>query len=266
MYRLLATDIDDTLLAPDGSLPERNRTSLRALHESGVAIVFCSGRADISIRKIAEAILTLADDEYIVSFNGARVVTAATRRIVTRHYVPPESVALIAEYAREYGIYLQGYLGDEFLVEHETDRTLPYSRATDTTFRVVENLTEAMPEGSPKLLMIGDHDSLAAHREHLVGLVGDVRMVFSKTNYLEIVDGGVDKGSALTRLAGELGIPIEETVAVGDAANDVEMLRAAGLGIAVGNARAEAREAAEVVLDSHSADGVMEEVARRFFS
>jgi Cof subfamily protein (haloacid dehalogenase superfamily) len=265
MYRLIATDIDDTLLAPNGSLPEANRAALRSLHNAGVAIVFCSGRADISIQAIASSILPLVDDEYLISFNGARVVTAATRRLLSRQYVARDSVSRIAAYASENGLYLQGYRGDEFLAEYETKATKPYAEATKTTYRIVEDMARALPEGSPKLLLIGDHEILAEHRVKLAALDDSVRLVFSKPHYLEIVAADVNKGSALIRLAAQLGIPIEETVAVGDAANDAEMLRAAGLGIAVANARREAREAAQVVLETDAKDGAMAEVARRFF-
>lgn len=265
MYRLLATDIDDTLLAPDGSLPEANRIALRRLYDSGVAIVFCSGRADISIQSIASSILPLADDEYLISFNGARVVTAATRRLVSHRYVAPATVARLAAYCRNNGLYLQGYRGDEFLAEHETKATKPYAEATKTTYSIVDDLAGALPEGSPKLLLIGNHDLLAEHRDGLAALDGSIRLVFSKPHYLEIVSADVDKGGALTRLSAELGIAAEETVAVGDAANDAEMLRAAGLGIAVANARREAREAAKVVLVTDAKDGAMAEVAERFF-
>jgi hypothetical protein len=89
--------------------------------------------------------------------------------------------------------------------------------------------------------------------------------MFSKPHYLEIVKAGVNKGSALLRLSEALGIPVDETVAVGDAANDIDMLRAAGVGVAVANAHAEARAAADVVLDTHADEGVMQEVVRRFF-
>lgn len=265
MYRLLATDIDDTLLAPDGSLPEANRRALRSLHHTGVAIVFCSGRADVSIRNIASSILALADDQYIVSFNGARVVTADTRRIVTRQYIPPSTVARIAAYARANGLYLQGYVDDIFLVEKETPATKPYAESTKTGYRVVKDLAEAMPEGAPKLLLIDDHDHLAAHRPHLESLDGSAKMMFSKPHYLEIVAAGVNKGSALALLADALEVPVGECIAVGDGANDAEMLRTAGLGLAVANASPEARAAADIVLESRSEAGVMEEIARRFF-
>ncbi|HUX12000.1 MAG TPA: Cof-type HAD-IIB family hydrolase [Spirochaetia bacterium] len=265
MYRLLSTDIDDTLLAPDGTLPEANREALRRMHEAGIAIVFCSGRADVSIHGIASTILPLADDEYFISFNGARVVTADTRRIVTRQYLQQPSIASIVAYAKEKGLHVQGYLGDEFLVETLTDTTRTYGASTGTKWRVVDDIAAALPDGSPKLLFIGAHELLVEHRDAISAAAGPAEMMFSKPHYLEIVAAGVNKGTALSRLASTLEIPIEETVAVGDAANDVDMIRAAGLGLAVGDAHQVARDAADIVLDSRASDGVMKEIARRFF-
>lgn len=265
MYRLLATDIDDTLLAADGSLPEANRVALRALYESGVAIIFCSGRADASIRSIAAGILPLADDEYIVSFNGARVVTADSRRVVSRDYVSRDSVARIAEYSRQNSLYLQGYVDDYFLAETETPETGRYADATGTGYRIVPELSAATPDGSPKLLLLGEHATLETHRPRLLELDPNIEAMFSKPSYLEIVAAGVSKGKALSALIGRLGLQVGETVAVGDAANDVSMLRAAGIGVAVANARPEARDAAGIVLSASAGEGAMMEVARRLF-
>lgn len=271
MFRLLATDIDDTLLAPDGSLPEANHRALQRLHAAGVTIVFCSGRSDVSIRGIAAPILEPADDEYYISFNGARVVTADTRRIVSRRYVTPAAIEAIAAYGREHGLQLQGYVDDDFLVERADETTERYARATGTAYRVVDDMRAALPEGSPKMLFIGEHDALVPHRDALRE-VGEAlpetdrfTPMFSKPHYLEMVAAGVSKGSALRALARQLEIPVDETIAVGDGDNDVDMIRAAGMGLAVASAHASAREAADVVLEASASDGAMEEVARRFF-
>ncbi len=271
MARLLATDIDDTLLARDGTLPPGNREALVRLHEAGIVIVFCSGRSDLSIRTVASRILDPADDEYYIAFNGARVVTADTRTDVAHRSVSPAATARIVAYAREHGLHLQGYIGDEFLVERASPAADRYARDTGTDYRVVGDLAAALPDGSPKLLLIGDPDSLLSHRDALVSigesLPDDHRYgtMFSKAHYLEIVAAGVNKGYALRRLAGILGIPIEETIAVGDGENDAEMLRAAGTGLAVASAHPAARDAADVVLDSAAEEAAIAEVAARFF-
>jgi Cof subfamily protein (haloacid dehalogenase superfamily) len=272
MYKLLATDIDDTLLAPDGSLPPENRDVLRRLHERGVTIVFCSGRADVSIQKIAKTILEPADDEYLISFNGARVVTARSRTIVSHDYVEPGAVARVVNYAQRHGLYLQGYQGDRFLAERETEESAAYARATQMEYEVVPDLVSALPEGSPKLLLIDDHDVLEQHTTPLYQLsqanVGNDQFetMFSKSRYLEIVRSSVNKGAALLKLARRLGVAINQVVALGDSANDVDMLEAAGLGVAVGSARAEAKRASDLILDRGAEDAALVELEERLFS
>jgi Cof subfamily protein (haloacid dehalogenase superfamily) len=271
MYRLIATDIDDTLLAPDGSLPEVNTAVLRRLHERGVTIVFCSGRADVSIREVAARILPPDDDGYYIAFNGARIVRAGTRAEVSRRYVSAEGVRRAVAYARREGLHIQGYAGDEFVVERHNDFVDRYAAATGTAYRRVPDLVDALPDGSPKLLLFGEHGELVGHREPLItlGIPSDrfdgFTAIFSKPVYLELVATGTNKGDALRRLADLLSIPIEQTVAVGDAENDAEMIGAAGLGLAVAGAVPAAKAAADVVLSSEASDGVFREVEQRFF-
>ena len=277
MFRMLVTDIDDTLLAHDGSLPAVNHEALERLHRSGIVIVFASGRADSSIQSVASRILPPEDDEYYISFNGARVVTAASREIVTKHYVGPDAIRDVIRYTREHHLHIQGYVGDQFLFEKGRGAESQfgsdyraaadaYAKATGQQYAMADDLVESLPDGSPKLLIIADHEVLVAHRDRINELSeGRIRAMFSKPRYLEIVAAGVSKGHALAELAARLGIGINETLAIGDGDNDAEMLEAAGTGVAVANARERAKAAADVVLETSASDGAMAEVERRFF-
>lgn len=266
MYRLLAADIDDTILAEDGSLPETNRRALEALHSRGIPVVFSSGRATVSIRAMAKRIVTLADDEYIISFNGARVVTALSDTVLYEQLLPQKAIAEVAAYAREQGLLVHGYGPERFLAELRDPRSEQYARDTAMEYDVVQSLPEALPEGTAKLLIIGDHEELVRHKGELERLSnGRWSVTFSKPHYLEVVSPGVDKGAALRRLANRLDIPIAETLAVGDSLNDQQMLEAAGLGVAVANAREELKAIADVVLERSAAEGAMEELVERFF-
>ena len=266
MYRLLATDIDDTILAPDGSLPEANRHALENLHRRGIAVVFSSGRATFSVREVAGRIITLADDEYIIGFNGARVVTAQSDRVLFQQLLPAEMLREVASYAREHDLLVQGYDSEEFIVEKDDPRCEDYSEDTGMEYRVVESIADALPGGSAKLLIIDEHENLLGHQKALEKLAdGRWDVTFSKPHYLEIVSPGISKGEALRRLAEHLGVPIEETLAVGDSLNDRQMLEAAGLGVAVRNAREELKAIADVVLERTAQEGAIEELAERFF-
>lgn len=267
MYRLLATDIDDTILAEDGSLPEANQRALESLHRRGIPVVFSSGRATVSVRALARRIITLADDEYIIGFNGARVVTAQSEKVLFQQILPPEVLREVTAYAREQSLLVQGYDAEAFIVESDDPRYKEYAADTGMEYRVVESIADALSEGSAKLLIIDEHERLFRHKEELDRRSGgrwDV--TFSKPDYLEIVSPGVSKGEALRRLAEHLEIPIDATVAVGDSLNDREMLEAAGLGVAVANAREELKAVADVVLNRTAAEGAMEELSERFFS
>lgn len=297
MYKLLATDIDDTVLATDGSLPDANRDALRKLHEEGIVVVFSSGRADVSIRTVASKIVDLADDEYLISFNGARVVTALSGMPLVELPMTPEMVAEVLGYTRPRNLTIQAYTGERFLVEQDGPRPRRYAADTGMRFDVVRDLAAAVEEvgGTPKLLIIDEHEALAAHLPHLQALgrgfaggisadgsggavgpgahgsgaatrpIGGWTATFSKPHYLEVVRQGVNKGGALRRLADHLGIDIEDTVAAGDSLNDREMIEAAGLGVAVANAREELKAAADAVTERSADDGAIAEIAQRYF-
>ena len=266
MYKLLASDIDDTILAPDGSLPEANHRALETLHGRGIAVVFSSGRATVSVRDMARRILPLADDEFIISFNGARVTTAESGDVLFEQLLDQESIRKVTAYAREQELLLQGYDGDAFLTETYEARVETYAEDTGMAYHIVDDLADALPDGSAKLLIIDRHEPLTQHKRELEALAGGRwEVTFSKPHYLEVVSPGVSKGEALRRLAEHLAVPIEETLAVGDSLNDQEMVKAAGLGVAVANAREELKAVADVVLDRSAAEGAIEELVERFF-
>ena len=271
MYRLIACDIDDTILDEAGNLPPTNRDALRRLHTRGITVVLSSGRATVSVRRIAETLFRLTDDIYLLSFNGARVVTAASDVSVYEQHLEPEISAEIVAYARREKLIIHGFNSHAFLTESrgsDTDqRSTRYSRGIAMERIVVEDLAAALPDGTPKLLIIGDHEELVRHKR-CIEEIGENRLVatFSKPHYLEILHPDVNKGTGLQHLARHLSIPIEQTIAIGDALNDVEMLRIAGLGIAVANAHDDLKRVADVVLERSAGDGAIEEVERRFFS
>jgi Cof subfamily protein (haloacid dehalogenase superfamily) len=223
------------------------------------------------MQKMAARIVTLADDEYLISYNGARVVRALSGSIVFEWSLDQETIDAAITYAREHNLYIQGYADEQVVTEGTTpdaaERMAMYEGSTGMAVRRVRNLREHIGAPTPKLLIIGDEQEMLHHREILSAHpCGNSRVTLSKANYLEFVHPQVSKGAALTRLAAELAIPIEETVAVGDSYNDIEMIEAAGLGVAVANARPELKALAGVVLERSSGDGAIEELADRFFS
>jgi hydroxymethylpyrimidine pyrophosphatase-like HAD family hydrolase len=211
-----------------------------------------------------------ADDEFLISFNGARVTSVLSGKVLSERLIDSSTISNIAAYARQRRLLIHGYDGDTFLAEHTApghrERSEQYAIDTGMEWKAVGELGAALPGGSAKLLVIGDHEELAEHRQRLIEIGGGLLDVtFSKPTYLEVVPVGISKGTALATLAAHLAIPISQTVAVGDSLNDIEMIRTAGLGVAVANAREELKAQADVVLERSAEAGAIEELVQRFF-
>jgi Cof subfamily protein (haloacid dehalogenase superfamily) len=269
MYKLLASDLDGTLLLDDSSMPEATASMLLRLRKAGIIIVLSSGRPTLSMLTLASEIMDPDDDEYIISFNGARVVTALSGHVVYERLLEVEMIEEILEYTRERNIHIQGYDADRFLIEKSFARreyAELYSKAAGMNFSLVENLPQSLPQGSPKLLMVGEHEDLLVYRDELNRLSrGRFLVMFSKPHFLEVVPAGVSKGEALKHLANRLNIPISQCIAFGDSSNDIEMIEAAGLGVVVANAREDAKAAADVVLKRSVEESALVELAEKYF-
>ncbi len=270
MYRLLATDIDDTILAADGSLPEANHRALEELHRRGITVVFSSGRATESMQRLVSRIIELADDEYLITYNGAQVVQARSGTPLFEWPLGTDVIQEIIAYAREHRLHLQGYAGGDVYTQGDGTNAeqygADYAESTGMNLRMTADLHSTVGDRTPKLLAIHDPTTIEEHLTALSRLSdGRFRVTRSKPHYIEFLNSGASKGTALRTLAEKLGIPIEETIAVGDSYNDIEMIQTAGLGVAVANAVDAVKEAADIVLERSADDGAIEEIARRFF-
>lgn len=271
--RLLACDIDGTLLGEDDLIPLANVSALAALRDRGVNVVLSSGRALISIRRIAAQMFAPRETDFYIGFNGALVAGGLGSTPVWREVLAQHIIADVAEYARQYDLVLQGYVGDEFVVEADSQASRAYAAGTAMERRVVDDMTSALGEGSPKLLVIDDHEVLLHHQAALEdiarsnGQASTPRFIttFSKPHFLEIMPAGVTKGEGLRHLCEHLEIPMAQAVAVGDSYNDIEMLQEAGIGVAVANAPAKVKHAADVVSQRSAGEGAVAEVVERFF-
>lgn len=287
--QVLACDIDGTLMGDDGVIPAANVAALSRIRDAGVFTVLSSGRALVSVRGVAARMFPPRSGDFYIAFNGAQIArglavgtpsdadggTEGAAEMILDARIRPAVISKVADYARGRGLVLQAYEGTRFLVEADSEVSRRYARDTDMSYRVVSSLSSALPEGSPKLLVIGEPDRLQEYKAEIDALAkepsshppepaeaGDVGFVatFSKPHFLELLPPAVSKGAALAYLCEYLGIPLRNTVAIGDAPNDLEMMEEAGIGVAVANAREEVRGAADLVTDRAAAEGAVAEV------
>ena len=245
---LVACDLDGTLLSPGLEFPPGLHEALDVLRASGTAVIVCTGRMFVSARRIA-ARLGLHDGP-IICYQGALVADLAGGEELRHRRMEPAVAADVVRHVRTLGRHLNAYVDDRLYVEQMDAWARRYAEQAEVDIEKVGDL-EALVSSRPptKFVLLSEPADVDAI---LPGLQerwrGRLYVVRSQASYIEIADPRVSKSEALEWVCERLGVPRELTVACGDGHNDVDMLRWAGLGVAVAEAVPEVRAAAGLVV------------------
>ena len=249
--RLIALDLDGTLLDSSGRIPERNREALREAASRGIAIALASGRMTDCITPTADA---LGVDCSIIAYNGgmARRSEADGRAVVFHRPLQARYGRALIDYCR--GRHLLNFYHDDKLYAQSTPELRRfaefYTSQTGAVYSFVDDLARFTDLEPTKLILVTDPPRRDELYEELVVKWGD-EMTAVKTNpeYLEFLNRETDKGVALRALGDALGLSMSEIMALGDGDNDAQMLGVAGLGIAMANASELSKRSARLVSD-----------------
>ena len=262
MIRLVASDLDGTLLRSDGRVSERTRAAITAAVAGGLQIAFVTGRPPRWLTEIADA---TGHNGVAVSANGAVLYDLASEQVLRSHALQPAELAAVTgqlieafpdvTFAVEYGLAF----GHEPGYRHHWEISPTHDRQGNV---IAAPFVAPLPEviARPGVKLLAKHrdadpdDFLAAATVLLDGQATVTRS--SRVALLEITVHGVTKASGLAELAGTLGIAPHEVVAVGDMPNDLPMLEWAGTSYAVANAHADVLDLADHVLVSNDEDAV----------
>ncbi|MHC4252566.1 MAG: Cof-type HAD-IIB family hydrolase [Planctomycetota bacterium] len=268
--RLIALDLDGTLLNSEKTISPRNRTALRRASDAGVVVALASGRMTDCIAPTAER---LGIDCPIIAYNGgmARGRAADGRPVLFHRPLEARYSKELTDFCR--GRYLLNVYFDDKVYAEETPALRRfaeiYSTRTGAVYEFVPDLGPFEGQDTTKAIIITDppeRDRL--HAEWSPRWGDETTIVRTDPEYLEFMERGTDKGVALVGLCEALGIPIEAAMACGDGDNDAEMLAAAGLGVAMANASPRTLAAADEVsprtnLEDAVADAVERHVLDR---
>ena len=250
--RLVASDLDGTLLRPDETVSERTRAALAAARDAGITVVLVSGRPPRSLGPIAERI---GVGGIAICANGALVWDLDTGTMVDSSPLAAELAARLVRTLREaipgvlFAVELEGCFGRE-------------AGWSDTPVAAAPEVLEGDALeliGGPVIKLLVRHPSLpfAELAERARAAVGDDAVAtWAGLRLVEISAAGVTKAFALERLCRRLGVAAGEVVAVGDMPNDLAMLAWAGTAVAVANAAREVLDAADEVTAANTEDGV----------
>jgi Cof subfamily protein (haloacid dehalogenase superfamily) len=256
--RLVASDLDGTLLLPGETVSERTRAALAAAREAGITVVLVTGRQPRSLAPIAERI---GVGGIAICANGALIWDLDTGTMVDSAPLAAEAATRLVHTLREAvpGLLLAVELEERFGREPgwaEDSSPVEPGAVEDDALRLITG---------PVIKLLARHPSLPfpEFSERARRAVGDDAVAtWAGLRLVEISAAGVTKAFALERLCQRLGVDAAEVVAVGDMPNDLAMLRWAGTAVAVANATKEVLEAADQVTASNLEDGVAQLLER----
>ena len=258
MIRLIATDLDDTLLNARSDINPRVMDALHAAMAAGCGVALSSGRMLEAMLPLAERIGVNAP---MLLYNGALAYDHRTDETIFADQIPFETARDSAEMCESMGYYIQCYPGKRYYCDRVTEYTRRYAASIHVDAipvgMPVSAWMKAHPSGMQKLLLIDTPEGATRAQEALRrAFPRGASFLKSKPYFLEIAPEGVDKGKALLRLAAHLGLSRDEVMAFGDGQNDVAMIAAAGTGVCMENGCPEARAAADLIAPSNIEDGV----------
>lgn len=269
--KLIATDLDGTLLSPDHvSVSDENRRMLRRAAESGVKIVIASGRTD---DVFPHDVRTLGFIDYALVSNGSSMISYPDMTHTAVSELSYDVWLDIYEKMTAAGadpeIYAHGksYM-DSFRVDRYASSLLSPALVNELKSHItaVDDVRCALRDSSIEKLCVlrVPEDSLDTLTQ---ALFDDERISCTSSipGNIEVNSAGTSKGAALSVLCRNLGITPDEVMTIGDAGNDIEMLKFAGCSVAMGNASEAAKSAAKYTTDSNNADGVAKAVQKYVF-
>ena len=256
-YKMIALDLDDTLLLPDGTLHPETKLAIAKAQEKGVHIVLASGRPTSGMLPLAKELNLSTETGYILSFNGGRIINYGTNELIFSADITKEQLTCLHNFSRENDTCLLTYLESEIIVSQPSVYAENECGFSNLPMRQCDDFMSVMPDALPKAMMLQEPDYLKQIEKKIKPLMKDELFItISKPYFLEFMNKEVDKGASITRLANILGIKIEEVIAIGDSYNDFTMIKAAGLGVAMGNSVDAVKEIADLITTSNEENGV----------
>lgn len=246
-------DLDGTVLHDDKSISKRLIDVITELKKHKNVYV-STGRSWESASSYIEK-LGLCD--IAINYNGARIINLATKEVVQERPLDEETVEKLIDISREFGMHLNLYSNDKWYVENESKEAEYYSNLTDIKWNLI-NFDEFKGKKSTKALFVSEYNRLADIKKVLEERLTGVEYVFSSEYYMEILQKGVNKGSAVKKVLEESGVSKEEAMAFGDHWNDKEMLTFVKYGYLMGNAPENLKEIfeKEKIIATNNEDGV----------
>lgn len=267
-YKLIACDIDETLLDDNHQCPQVNIDAINRARQSGVKFVLASGRGYAMMQNQLELLgLKDLENEYTISFNGGVITENLNNSILTLDSMYYDKVNSIFDFGVEKNLCIHIYTPDLIYafnmddVEYDflTSKGIPVIRKDENDMSFLEGETII------KILYFNnDLDYLKSLEKDMKHLLDDVELTYSSNRFMEFNYMGINKGFGVSRLAKLLKIDIKDIMVIGDNDNDISMMKLDCFSVAANNASEHVKEICDYVTQSNNNEGVVAEAINKF--
>ena len=259
MYKLIALDIDGTLLNSERKITSEVFNSIQEAKKAGTKVVLSTGRPLPGVVPLLDELNLNEDGDYVICFNGAVVQEVKSKKVLSNIEMCYDDFVLINNFAKENNTHVHINTPTNVVIPEETPNKYTIHEATLNNIDIVSMKEEDINDNLTfcKIMIIDEPERLEDIMKNIPeNLFDKYTIVRSAPFFLEFLNKNANKGTALKALCNAIDIPLDKAIAVGDEENDQHMIKMAGLGVAMGNARESIKEIANYVTCTNDEHGV----------
>lgn len=265
MMKLIAVDLDGTLLKSDGSISLENKEALNRAKNLGIKVVICTGRPLLSVATILDEMNLREPGDYVITYNGGLVQKADTGEILSEKSLTKADAVELYNLSKSLNLPCNLLdLDNIYELPYPKDRESWYS-STKPALPFVTTTLEELPDDSRFNKIIFCYEEKVLNEE-IKGIPPEFYEKFtimkSRPILIEMMNNEVDKGKGIEILCHLLGFQANEVMAFGDEANDHAMIEFAGMGVAMGNATTALKEVADYITDTNDNHGIAQAIKK----
>lgn len=258
MIKLCTIDLDGTLFDKNKNISKENTEAIKKAKQNGCKIVIATGRPYNGVLPVLKELDLITESDYVICYNGAKVFNVKTEEIIFSTTISGKDVKELYKESKRLNTFFHAFRKNEELI---TDIHNPYTDVETRINKIVDILYDFNNINDNdeflKCMMVDEQTKITEAINNLDSKFKDKYSVVRSSNiFLEFLNSSTNKGSALEALAEYLNIPICDTMAIGDAGNDIAMIKKAGIGVAMENSFKEVLDIADYVTSSNENSGV----------
>ncbi|GKX68877.1 Cof-type HAD-IIB family hydrolase [Inconstantimicrobium mannanitabidum] len=264
MYKLLAVDMDGTLLNSNRVISEVNKEAIKRAIEKGVNVVITSGRALKGVDAFLKEVNLVGKNQYLIANNGGTIYRTSDFKCIFYKGLSGKDLIKARDLSRKLGLNMIAYTHEGTIAEEENEFTIFEREYVGNPVEIIDFDSDIQAGDEITKILFSQTEEILSKKmsEFPKEFCGEYNLVKTMPTVLEVMDKDCNKGYGVKILADKLGIKKEEIICIGDQANDVEMITYAGLGVAMGNAIQELKDIAQYVTSDNDNDGVAEVIEK----